>query len=353
MRYLVIAVLVCLLAPSTYGQTATDTTAAKAKEEVKIDYPYKVSDYDLNYFPDITIGVGLNVATRPLNPAELLVSARAGYRFKDKGWVSAQFDFPALYRFDYQYEHLSWDEQLRTTNDFFIYSHCEIGVGYFLTDTTRKPHTIFQPEEDDSLGIPPFVDYSEPTRAVYAVRSGLTSYQGIINSAYLDAPELIDEDGVVIGTAGAGSVHTPTEDLFHTNTRNINVYLGLERRRITNFKRDRGDEVKHVKRTLKLYGDLFFSPIFQIDPMYVRNTETGIVSRHIVDHTNGGGFERDRIGVRGGTEYIVYFNDNSGFNFGLETGLRPGVKNLKPGDALLGGNMYLQGSITYLFGFGE
>ena len=358
MRHFLIAAFVCLFIPSLYGQTAadstaTDTTKAKPAPEVKINYPFKLSDYNLARFPGVTIGVGASMSTRPLNPAEFLLSARLGYRYEDKGWIQGSFDLPALNRFDYQYEHLSDDERLRTTSDFFIHSFGEIGIGYFLGDSTRKPHTIYMPEENDSLGIDPFVDYKEPRRSILAARAGITGHQNIVNATYIDMPELIDENGVVIGEAGAGSIHTPTADLFHTNTRVGTMYLGFERRRITSFLRDRGDREEHAKRMFKVYGDIMYAAIFQIDPMYVRNTETGRVTRHVVDHTNGGGFERNRLGFRAGGEYVVYFNNHSGLNFQLETGARPGLKNMKPGDALLSGSMFLQGRIIYLFGIGE
>jgi len=185
-----------------------------------------------------------------------------------------------------------------------------------------------------------------------ATRLGFVGYQGILNNHYLDADNLVAASGEVIGDAGDGTIFFPEDrNIYHTNMKARILYLGLEWRMISNHAKEKEIGIIQQKREWRGFFDLMYAPSIEIDPMYVRNFTDGSVNRYLVDHGNGGGFERRSLGFRAGGEYMRYLNSQSAINVNFESGIRPGIANITNSDALLGGSLYFQWRISYQFGF--
>jgi len=346
-------VLICLLIlPATL--MAQDTKGGKDTTDIP-PFPYEVVKDNPALFPKTYLTSGVLMATRPLHPSTFLTSMQGFYRYKQHGFVKATWDFPILADYDFQLRHVDEKEGLRTTDDFNVYNQFDLGIGYFVKDTTvKKFKTVLFRGEDSLLNkVNPPAVYKMNYRTLWGVRLGYFRNQGIVTNFFLDRAAWLDQDLNFIAPGGPTSVFNPSGALmYHTNWSVNAFYLGADFRLMNHaVVRARG-KVRQNSRVLNAYADFFYAPITNINDVLVRNFETGEVTTHVLSKSaDDVSFVMRSWGFRIGSEANYMVTEKSGVSFQGELGIRPGLNNINNPDNVLGNKLYLQGRFLYIFGF--
>lgn len=340
---LVLFVGVCSLlwsqSDSTYTFTLHDGTV----------YPVTIKINDHTLLPNLFFSTGLQLGTRPLNSLDFLIPIQGGIYFNNKAFAEIKVDFPLVSRFDSQYDKLVENENLKTTNKFYINTQIDLGGGYFFLDTTKlSPVKIkFNAKLANKKDTLMAAEIKGNVRQSLGARGGYFLYQSIINNkysndlnngSYLELTEQKENGSLYDGN------NTP---IYHTNFRSHSFYLGLDLRKIYHIVYAQSTDTTIMRsRMYNLYADFMYSPFISIEEMSIRNFDTGESSDHSVESI----LIKRPWGFRIGAETAIPLADHTSFAVQLESGIRPGIKNVTSRDNFFGNMIFGQVRLLYKFG---
>ena len=324
---------------STYTFTLHDGTV----------YPVTIKINDHTLLPNLFFSTGLQLGTRPLNSLDFLIPIQGGIYFTNKAFAEIKVDFPLVSRFDSQYDKLVENENLKTTNKFYINTQIDLGGGYFFLDTTKlSPVKIkFNAKLANKKDTLMAAEIKGNVRQSLGARGGYFLYQSIINNkysndlnngSYLELTEQKENGSLYDGN------NTP---IYHTNFRSHSCYLGLDLRKIYHIVYAQSTDTTIMRsRMYNLYADFMYSPFISIEEMSIRNFDTGESSDHSVESI----LIKRPWGFRIGAEAAIPLADHTSFAVQLESGIRPGIKNVTSRDNFFGNMIFGQVRLLYKFG---
>ena len=99
-------------------------------------------------------------------------------------------------------------------------------------------------------------------------------------------------------------------------------------------------------RMYNLYADFMYSPFISIEEMGIRNFDTGESSDYSVESI----LIKRPWGFRIGAEATIPMTEHTSFAVQLESGIRPGIKNVTSRDNFFGNMIFGQVRLLYKFG---
>ena len=312
-------------------------------------YPITIKTNDHTVLPNLFFSTGLQLGTRPLNSLDFLIPIQGGIYFTNKAFAEVKVDFPLIARFDSQYDKLVENENLQTTNKFYINTQIDIGGGYFFLDTTKlSPVKIkFNAKLANKKDTLMAAEIKGNVRQSLGVRGGYFLYQSAINNMYsndlnnesfFELPEQNEN-----GTLFDGN----NSPVYHTNFRSHSFYLGLDFRKIYHLVYAQSiDTTVQKSRMYNLYADFMYAPFISIEEMSIRNFDSGETSNY---NTESSLIKRP-WGFRIGAEGTIPLNKHTSFAIQLESGIRPGIKNVTSSDNVFGNIVFGQVRLLYKFG---
>ena len=324
---------------STYTFTLHDGTV----------YPVTIKINDHTLLPNLFFSTGIQLGTRPLNSLDFLIPIQGGIYFTNKAFAEIKVDFPLVSRFDSQYDKLVENENLKTTNKFYINTQIDLGGGYFFLDTTKlRPVKIkFNAKLANKKDTLMAAEIKGNVRQSLGARGGYFLYQSIINNkysndlnndSYLELTEQKEKGSLYDGN------NTP---IYHTNFRSHSFYLGLDLRKIYHIVYAQSTDTTIMRsRMYNLYADFMYSPFISIEEMSIRNFDTGESSDHSVESI----LIKRPWGFRIGAEATIAMTEHTSFAVQLESGIRPGIKNVTSRDNFFGNMIFGQVRLLYKFG---
>ena len=324
---------------STYTFTLHDGTV----------YPITVEINDHTLLPNLFFATGVQLGSRPLNKSDFLIPIQGGIYFNNKAFIEAKIDFPLIARFDNQYDQLVENENLQTTNNFFINTQINVGGGYFFLDSSKlSPIKIkFTAKLSNKKDTLMATSIKGNVRQSLGVRGGYFYYQSIINNRYsVDLNN--DSQFELTEQTEDGSIYNGSnEQIYHTNFRAHSLYLGLDIRKIYHLVYAQStDTTVRKSRMYNLYADFMYSPLISIEEMHIRNFDSGETSSYNIESI----LIKRPWGVRIGADATIPISERSSFAVQIETGIRPGIKNITSADNFLGNMVFGQIRLLYKFG---
>lgn len=312
-------------------------------------YKLEIIENEPSLLPNFFLGTGFNVGTRPLNSWDFLIPLQAGIYFPNKAFIEAKADIPLVARFDTQYDQLIDNENLQTTNKFYINTQFDIGGGYFFIDTAklRDVKVKFNARLENGKDTLMETKLKGNIRHTFGARGGYYFYQSGINNLYHEGIN----DYVGIDLAEYSETHSikqnRTTPIHHTNFRSHSIYIGVDFRKNYRMVYEEGnDSIINRSRIYNLYADFMFSPITTIEDMSIRDFDSGEKTEHDMSSV----ILPRKWGFRVGGEAKVPFGERGSMAIQLETGIRPGIKDINSQDNLLGNMAFLQSRVIYKFG---
>ncbi|MBL4624191.1 MAG: hypothetical protein JKY42_03490 [Flavobacteriales bacterium] len=324
---------------STYTFTLHDGTI----------YPITIELNDPTLLPNLFFAAGVQLGTRPSNYLDFLIPIQGGIYFTNKVFIEAKVDIPLIARFDTQYDKLVQNENLQTTNKFYINTQIDVGGGYFFLDTTKLMPVKIKfnaklANKKDTLMV---AEFKGNIRQSLGVRGGYFHYQSVINTKY--NPDLTNDpffeltEQTESGTLYDGA-NTP---IYHTNFRSHSLYLGIDFRKIYHMVyAQSSDTTVRRSRMYNVYADFMYSPFISIEEMSIRNFDSGETSDYSLESI----LTKRPWGFRVGGEATIPATDRSSFAVQLESGIRPGIKGVSSTDNFFGNLVFMQVRILYKFG---
>ncbi|MEM0997991.1 MAG: hypothetical protein AAGN35_12950 [Bacteroidota bacterium] len=296
----------------------------KFKYEKRLDAPAE--------FPRLLFIPNLYGGGRPLNGGELGRAFHFIYTSPKIGRLNVQIDQPFRGRFDYHHTQAQWSRAKNQVRRFFIFDagfeiffrqHKRLYYLDFTYDTVRDwDHTSV-----DRVGKLPLV-----RQFSHALRLGTLHYQGSLHADFAPHRQLIADDGTLLYDGG-NRAESPCCRSLHTNFYTSAVYFGLSSARTKNatveiLNLNRGYLHKRVRRVF--YADAIFAPLVQLDPVLVAPGRTFVTPDEPLaagEYAIDSAFHAHRWGFRVGANWISLLRKrNIGYYYGMEVGMRPGIR---------------------------
>jgi hypothetical protein len=298
----------------TYGHILAQTSIINKTvtyEEVYND-PYDINRLFFHFQPvygeffrtNINIGFGL----------------RADYSLKNKIDFAVQFRMPYGARFDFNRDNAQKNSNFENSPKAFLFM--EAGGFYHIIDKETEgkskfvlysKSTIKQDQWESS--VPEYVEAPVKIRRVYGVRAGGVYYQTSLN-----INDIANSQNVTIVDSSGTAM--PQELKAFSNMTSTAFYLGGGLSIIKNIALKFDKTYDEVSNDLifNAFFDIFYAPWLNVDDLYYKPAAglQEIIYSTSPIKTNSFGF---RAGIDG------KFNRFISFGYGIETGIRPGIKN--------------------------
>ncbi|MEM7036658.1 MAG: hypothetical protein AAF570_06730 [Bacteroidota bacterium] len=306
-----------------------------------VEYETKLNTPDR--FPSLLIAPYGFLEGRPLNGPGVGGGLNISYTRPRVARINLQLDRPLRGQSDYQ---AKLAETSLSKNDVRRFLQFDMGVEFFFHFKARQHRVDFVYEvpndtESSSRWYCPdaYIDvctdlpvYQHTSRSL---RFGLLHYQAAMNNTVLPEKYLVADDSTVIYDHRSNAVHG-YYGTVHTNLRASAFYLGIGTSKVENavFEiKDGANDFVHRRFRSYSYADLIFAPLMQLDPVLV--AEDAILMEYSNPVPQGvyevrEAFPLNRWGFRMGVNWIdMARRSNIGTFFGVEMGIRPGVKRFQ------------------------